>query len=216
MMSPSRLSDQQLQAAMQKAVEFRQQVTVIAQAKGNGKGKAQGQGNFFPEVFRIAADLIEKDAQAYCDRAELVFEEIEAFGQEPQLDDDWIDELTGEKDNFYFSTDSLVTELPSLPGLKRGRKPLPPDEKAVVKAVQMAVQEAEDALAIAHMENPKDWIDRIQRALEGSGGRASFGALRTATGLSPGALFLGLLLGQELWDLRQSEFYGEVQVSDSM
>ena len=152
----SRLSQQQLQAAMQKAIEFRQHVTAIATAKGEG----QGQGNFFPELFRIAGQLIEKDAHDFCDRAEQVFEEIEAYGQEPDLDDDWLMQLTGEKDNFFFSTDSLVTELPPLPGKKRGRKPKPPDEKTVVEAVQEAVQEAEDALSVAHMEDPNDWIQQ--------------------------------------------------------
>ncbi|MGB3292595.1 MAG: hypothetical protein WBB01_06405 [Phormidesmis sp.] len=208
--SPSRLSQQQHQAAIQKAIEFQQEAVAIAQAKGKGQG--QEQSNFFPEVFRIAAQLIEKDAQDFCDRAELVFEEIEAHGQEPDLDRDWLDELTGEKDNFYFSTDSLLTELPPLPGRKRGRKPKPPDEKTVIEAVQMAVQEAEDVLAITHMENPSDWIARIHMALEGRGGAASFAELRKATKLSPGALFLGLLLGQEHWDMSQSEFYGKVEV----
>lgn len=202
--SSDRLFEQKHQAAIQKAIDFRQHVTAIAHAKGTDA--------FFPELFRIAADLIEQDANDFCDRAEVVFEEIEAYGQEPQLDTDWLDELTGEKDNFYFSTDSLVSELPPLPGRKRGRKPQPPKEREVVQAVQMAVQEAEDALAISHMENPSDWIDRIQRALAGSGGAASFGALRNATGLSPGALFLGLLLGQEHWTMTQTEFYGQVEV----
>lgn len=204
-MPSSRLSDQQHQAALQKAIDFRQQVTAIAHAKGKDA--------FFSELFRIAADLIEKDANAFCDRAAEVFEEIEAFGQEPQLDDDWLYEITGENDNFYFSTDSLVTELPPLPGRKRGRQPTPPQEKAVVDAVQQAVQQAEDALSVAHLENPSDWIDRIHKAISLSGGRASFGALRSATGLSPGALFLGLLLGQEQWSLHQAQFYGQVVVS---
>ena len=44
---------------------------------------------------------------------------IEAHGQEPELDDDWLDELTGEKDSFYFSTDSIVQALPPLPRRKR-------------------------------------------------------------------------------------------------
>ncbi|MGB3293238.1 MAG: hypothetical protein WBB01_09650 [Phormidesmis sp.] len=204
----NRLSQQQHQAALQKAIEFRQHGTAIATAKG----QIHGTDAFFPELFRIAGQLIEKDAQAYCDRAEEVFEKIEAYEREPPLDKDWLDELTGEKDTFYFSTDSLVTELPPLPGKKRGRKPKPPDEKTVIEAVQMAVQEAEDVLSVAHLENPKDWIGRISLALADSGGSASFAELHKATKLSPGALFLGLLLGQEQWDLRQAEFYGQVVV----
>lgn len=88
------------------------------------KANREGEKAFFPEVFRIASELIEQDTDGFCDPAEMVFEEIEAHGQEPQLDDDWIDELTGENDNFYFSTDSLVQELEKLPGRKRGRKSL--------------------------------------------------------------------------------------------
>ncbi len=76
MPSSERLSDQQHQAALQKAIKFRQHVTALALAKGTDA--------FFPELFRIAADLIEKDADAFCDRAAEVFEEIEAFGQEPR------------------------------------------------------------------------------------------------------------------------------------
>ncbi|MEL6881048.1 MAG: hypothetical protein AAFP09_11015 [Cyanobacteria bacterium J06607_10] len=95
-------------------------VVAIAHKKANREGEKA----FFPEVFRIASELIEQDTDGFCDPAEMVFEEIEAHGQEPQLDDDWIDELTGENDNFYFSTDSLVQELEKLPGRKRGRKSL--------------------------------------------------------------------------------------------
>ena len=148
-----------------RAISWRQKVGAISQERANGQ-----EGNaFFPEVFRIAGELIEKDTGEFCERAEEVFQEIEAHGQEPQLDDDWIDVLTGENDNFYFSTDSLGKERETLPGLKRGRKAKGPDEEAVVKAVQEAVQSFEDALAVSHVEQPQMWISSIKRALDKEG-----------------------------------------------
>lgn len=195
---------QQHQNALDKARQFQQEVVAIAQQ--------QPKDAFYLTLFRLAADQIEKDVDSFCDRAAMAFEEIEAYGHEPTLDDDWLDELTGENDTFYFSTDSLTSELPPLPGKKRGRKPKSPTEQEVVMAVQNAVQQAEDALAVSHMEDPGDWVMRIQNALQGNHGQASFAHLLALTRLSPGALFLGLLLGHEKWRMKQHEFYGEVMV----
>lgn len=203
-----RLSDQQKRVVQERATAFRQKVVAIAHKKANREGGSA----FFPEVFRIASELIEQDTDGFCDRAEATFEEIEAHGQEPQLDDDWIDELTGDNDNFYFSTDSLEKQRETLPGRKRGRKAKGPDEEAVVKAVQEAIQSFEDALAVSHVEQPQEWITRIKTALEHEGGTADFDSLKRMTQLSTGALFLGLLLGQQNWTLRQTEFYGRVTV----
>lgn len=208
MTDDSRLGPEQWQTVSDRAMKHHQQVL----AKAHQKARGQERTNFFPELFRLAATQIETDVESFCDRAALVFDEIEAFGQEPDLDDDWLHQITGEKDSFYFSTDSLVTELPSLPGRKRGRKTKPLSEKEVVEAVQLAVQQAEDALSVAHVENPSDWIARIARSLGDNGGLATFATLRQDTGLSPGALFLGLLLGQDNWSLWQAEFYGQVEV----
>ena len=201
-----RLSEQQLAAAVEKATRWRLAVENRVRAEG-AEEKA-----FFSEVFRIAGEGIETDVDGFCDRAELAFEEIEAHGQEPQLDDDWLGEITGENDNFYFSTDSIVSDAEKLPGRKRGRKPKEPDEQQVVKAVEEAVQNLEQALMVAHHENPHDWIQRISMALEHNHGAMGFWKLQEVTRLSTGALFLGLLLGQENWTLQQQEFYGEVMV----
>ena len=202
---PERLPDQQ-QLAHQKAVGFRD--LLVAWAENHTDDKTA----FYPELFRLAAERIEKDIDAFCDRAAEIFDEIEAFGQEPTLDEDWLDELTGEKDCFYFSTDSLLSELPPLTGRKRGRQPQPFSEIEVVQAVQRAVEKAEDALAVAHHENPADWIHRIAISLQENHGSATFAHLQDATGLSPGALFLGLLLGHDNWQMRQTKFYGPVIV----
>lgn len=207
MTETGRLSPQQWQLAQARAVGFRDQLVHWT------TNKATGNTAFYPELFWLAAQLIEKDADAFCDRAQAIFDEIDAYGQEPQLDSDWLQELTGEKDSFYFSTDILVSELPPLPGQKRGRKPRPPDERDVVEAVQQAISEAEeDVRAIAYEESPSDWILKIATALKENHGTADFGLLRKATGLSPGALLIGLLLGHEQWILRQVAFYGEVEV----
>lgn len=131
-MSSERSPEPKHQNAHDRAKQFQQQIVAIAQGKPKDV--------FYHELFRLAADRIEHDVEMFCDRAAILFEEIEAYGHEPTLDDDWLDELTGEKDNFYFSTDSLLTELPPLPGLKRGRKPQPPAEKEVVQAVLNAVE----------------------------------------------------------------------------
>ena len=201
-----RLSEQQLAAAVEKATRWR--LTVEARVRAEGAEEKA----FFSEVFRLAGEGIEADVDGFCDRAELAFEEIEAHGQEPQLDDDWLGELTGENDSFYFSTDSIVSEAEKLPGRKRGRKPKEPDEQQVVQAVEEAIASVEDALKVAHHENPHDWIKRISMALEMNHGMMGFWKLQKVTQLSTGALFLGLLLGQDNWTLRQQEFYGDVMV----
>ena len=204
----SRLSEEQLQAAKVRALHFRQQVMEQGQAKG------------FAEVFRLAAALIEEDVEGFCDRAEIAFEEIEAFGQEPLLDDDWIDELTGERDNFYFSTDGLVQETGLLlpDNRAQGRKRQQPGEAEVSQAVEEAVQGLEEALAVSHSENVQDWVQKIALALEkhqgrGKGKGMEFWLLQHTTGLKPAALFLGLLLGNHNWTIKQNTFYGNVLVT---
>ena len=223
-----RLSDQQKMMAQERAISWRQKVVAIAlqnsQRMGqvNGGTSKEGQRAFFPEVFRIASELIEQDTGEFCDRAGEIFEEIEAHGQEPGLDDDWIDEITGENDNFYFSTDSLVRERETLPGLKRGRKSLTDDEvERITREVTNAIIDDrnetglsfEQALAVAHAENVDDWINAIKTVLEDSGnGEMDFWGLHKLTHLRPAELFLGLLLGQQHWELAQKEFYGQVNV----
>ena len=222
----SRLSDEQKKVVQGRAISWRQKVVAVALQNSQRMGQVnrgtseEGQRAFFPEVFRIASELIEQDTGEFCDRAEEVFEEIEAHGQGASLDDDWIDELTGENDNFYFSTDSLVRERESLPGLKRGRKSLTDDEvESITRDVENAIidddqgQSFEQALAVAHSENVNDWIEAIKRALNHIGNREiEFWRLQQLTRLRPTELFLGLLLGQQHWTLGQETFYGQLFV----
>ncbi len=198
---PQRLSPAQWQIAQQKAIRFRQQV------------EQEGQGLGFPEVFRLAARRIQADVDTFYDRALETFDEIDAFGKEPQLDSDWLCEVTGEKDSFSFSTDSLLSLAEPLPRRKRGRKPQPHLENDVVRAVQQAIAQAEDAFSVAHLEDPADWILKIVTALQLNHGVADFEHLRLATGLSPAALLLGLLLGHDSWTLHQAQFYAPITVT---
>ena len=205
-----RLSREKLRSLEGRALRFRQLVTRLA----TRKVQARQFDSLYAATFAISAELIERKADWISEKAEDTFDEIEAFGQEPELDDDWLDQLTGEKDNFYFSTQSLVKELERLPRKKRARKRKGDlDEQQMAAVVEEAVQSMEEALSVSHVEQPQIWIDAIRGALrKKKNGTASFSQLSEATGLSKGALFLGLLLGQENWDIAQDHFYEQVWV----
>ena len=166
------------------------------------------------------AEAIEEDVDGFCDRAEMAFEEIEAYGQELGLDTDWLGEVVGDRDNFYFSTDNLVSDLVSPPRRKRQKKELSEEEHERLRAeVEAAIideqdegQSFEQALAVAHGENVEEWIITINQALRKEGGQADFWQLWKGTKLQPVELFLGLLLGQQHWNVRQFEFYGTVNI----
>ncbi|MEO0519146.1 MAG: hypothetical protein AAF171_17795 [Cyanobacteria bacterium P01_A01_bin.116] len=205
-----RLSSEKLRSLEGRAVRFRQLVTRLA----TRKVQARQFDSLYAATFAISAELIERRADWISEKAEDTFDEIEAFGQEPELDDDWLDELTGEKDKFYFSTQSLVRELERLPRKKRARKRKGDlDEQQMAAVVEEAVQSMEEALSVSHVEQPQIWIEKIKGALHKCGGTATFCQLKKSTGLSKGALFLGLLLGQENWDIGQKTFYEQVSVT---
>ena len=207
MSEATKLSAQQWQQAQAKASRFHDEVTQRA--------LEHGKQNFFVTLFAIAAELIAQDTDKFCDRAEEIFEEIEAFGQEPALDSDWLAEVTGEKDTFYFSIDSLVTELDSLPRRVRAEVPSVLDEEEVAQVVEEAIQSAEDAIAVAHTENSREWIQRITAALhnQAQNRTMTFQLLLESTQLAPIELWLGLLLGHECWVIQQECFYSEVSVA---
>lgn len=216
----SRLSEQQLEKVQEKAALVHQRLVQVAKKK-----VPQGmtnQGAFFAVLFQMAAECIEEDVEEFCDRADEIFEEIEAHGQEPQLSEDWLKEVTGEKDNFYFSTDNLVSDLVSPPRKKRRKKQLSEEEIERIKnEIENAIiddtpQNYEQAIAVAHGEDPQQWIESIQKALETAEGKATFWALHENTGLSAGELLLGLLLGQKHWAFRQDKFYGTATIKSIM
>ena len=209
-MNSERLSAVQHQRAQQKAVCFRQQV------------ERESQGRGFAEVFRLAALRIEEDVDGFCDRAQEVFEEIEAFGQEPQIDEGWLKEITGETDNFYFSTESLTQEAPKLPGWRGRKKKAQVDEQVVVAAVKEAVQSLEDALNVSHSEDVQSWIKKKWRPrysrYRSKTTELVFWQLQEITELQPTALWLALLLGGQHWSLEQTEneFYKDVIIKAGM
>ena len=204
-----RLSPEKLRSLEIRARRFHQLVTGLA----HKKVRARQFDSINAATFAISAELIGRRADWLAIRAEDAFDEIEAFGHEPELDNDWLNGLTGKKDNFYFSTDSLVREREPLPRRKRARKLKGDlDAEAMAEVVEEAVQSLEQALSVSHVEKPQEWIQRIAIALKEKGGKAEFWTLKNMTGLSTGATFLGLLLGQDNWTLGQKEFYGTVNL----
>lgn len=203
-MSKERLSEAQRKKAAEKALRFREEVEQQSRAKG------------FAEAFRIASIQIEADVDRFCDRAQEIFDEIEAFGQEPQLDDDWLSEVTGEKDNFYFSTESLVQDTPKLPSQRGRPRKIQPDERDVVLAVEEAVQSLEEALNVSHSEDVKTWVQKVSNALQKNHqcSGINFWHLQNMTKLQPAALWLTLLLGHQHWIIEQDkdDFYGSVTI----
>jgi len=198
-----RLSPERVRHLEKRAVRFRQLVHWMARRKVEGHKFESVNG----AMFAICAELITRKTDKFCENAEDEFDSIEAHGQEPELDDDWLDELTGEKDSFYFSTDSIVRALSPLPRRKRCKQSEGElDESQMAQVVEEAVQSFEQAMAVSHGEKPQEWIEKIKVALRSSGGEANFWVLQSCTRLSPGALFLGLLLGQQNWMTTQIDF----------
>ena len=207
----TRLSPQQLEQVQMKAQLVHKRLVQVAKRK---VPQQASQGAFFATLFHLAAQGIEEDVEAFCDRAEATFEEIEAHGQEPTIDIDWLREVTGEKDSFNFSTENLVSNLVNLPKRKRKKRGVSQEEKERIRGeVQDAIIDdepmgVEQALAVAHGENVQGWIVKIKGALtESSSGMMEFWMLRDKTGLQPVELFLGVLLGQEYWRIGQNGFY---------
>lgn len=158
-------------------------------------------------LLEVEGNRILGAATAFHDRAMDTLDLIEARGKEPCMPAGWLDEFTDPEPVYHFSLDSLIEPLPRTP-----RQPAERQRQAVVNEVQQAISASEAAAAVgtAHAESPSDWGRRITAAMEGCD-RKSFWSLVEATGLSPGAVWQGLLLGG--WRLEQQEFYGEVEVS---
>lgn len=104
------------------------------------KRSADQQGAFFTALFHLAAEAIKDDVKQFCDRAKATLEKVEAHGHEPQVDKDWLKEVTGEKDNFYFSTEKLMSDLVTTPRRKRRKKRLSDDEiKRIKNDIEAAI-----------------------------------------------------------------------------
>lgn len=211
MTDTGKLTPQQLQLAIDKANRFRDEMTARA--------KTKEQQNFYLELFAISARRIQADTDAFCDHAHAVFEEIDAFGREPQLDDDWLEEVIGQKDSFYFSTSSLVSEPLSLPRRKSRKQIALPNEDTMTQAVEQAIQTFEDVISITHTEDFNNWTQTIYQALsileadQAQSCQVPFQTLLLATELTPVELWLGLILNHHRWNIQQQHFYGPITVS---
>ena len=213
----SRLSEQQMELARKRASEFQEKL--VEKARGRVPHGAD-EGVFFAALFHLAGETIELDVDGFCEKADEVFEKIEAHGQEPTLDTDWLGEIVGDRDTFNFSTENLVSELVSAPRRKRRKKQLSYEERERIRQeIKDAIiddkgegQSFEQAIAVAHGEDVQGWIEDINRALRKEGGQADFWILWERTKLQPVELLLGLLLGQQYWNVRQTEFYGTVNI----
>jgi hypothetical protein len=157
------------------------------------------------ERLRLAGEQILADAEGWCDRATDTLDDLEAWGQEPVLEMDWLSAIASEEP-YYFEPGKLVATASGLPELPRkvsGRSPC-------VQVVDASVDVSE-VLGLAHAEDPQAWQNAIALALDSQAQPVGFWALVEATGLRPGELLLGLLSGG--WALSQAEFYGEILCS---
>lgn len=162
------------------------------------------------ERLRLAGAQLLAETEQFCDRAEDTFKDLEAWGKEPQLEADWLSGLVPE-DPYYFTVGKLVDGLPPLPELPRKERVRATQELPTVNA-SVNVSEV---LGLAHAEDPQAWQNAIERALEAQAEPVRFWTLVEATGLAPGELLLGLLLGSMRgdWALSQDGFYGEILCS---
>ena len=101
-----------------------------------------------------------------------------------------------------------------MPRRARQDEPTALDEEEVTQAVEDAIQSAEAAIAVAHAENSREWIERITASLyeQTQNEAMTFALLLGNTQLSPIELWLGLLLGHEHWFIQQEYFYSEIRV----
>ena len=213
----SRLSDERIEELEKQAKAH--QVKLVETVRGRLSIDEESNGAFFSMLFQLAGTSIEVDTDSFCDRAEALFDKIEAYGQEPELDAGWLAEITGEEDTFNFSTENLVSDLLS-PRTRRAKQHSVSDKERsrIRQEIEAAIieeeQSLEQTLAVAHKEDVQDWIETITAALEKSKSkRLDFWQLQKKTHLAPVELFLGLLLGHERWQLLQAAcFLSDIQI----
>ena len=151
------------------------------------------------------------DVESFCLEANETLDDLEAYGKEPVLDDDWLDGLSESDTPFYFSTDSLEYQQEQEPEewhrqlrLNLRQQPQPVEE--VVFSTPEAIA---DVLELAHQEDIDVWQSAIAEVMT-KHQYLSFTQLRQLSGLQPVELLVGLLLGH--WKLRQQSFSGEIEV----
>ncbi|MEO0760113.1 MAG: hypothetical protein AAFY78_24955 [Cyanobacteria bacterium J06648_16] len=155
-------------------------------------------------VLKLGSVVMERDATAYHDRALLDLEDLENWGQEPELDDDWF-AATPAPERCEPNLEAAVTPLPRAPRTPNALTP-----QVVPKCDDLTEAEAVAAVGVAHVEEPIDVFNRRVRAAFAGRNRVGLLELAEQTGEKPNGLLIRLLLGG--WRLEQTEFYGEVEV----
>ncbi|MGI8933349.1 MAG: hypothetical protein ACR2FS_04670 [Phormidesmis sp.] len=158
------------------------------------------------ERLRLAGVLLLAETEVFCDRAKETLDDLEAWGKEPVLEADWLSGLVPE-DPYYFTAGKLVGPMPELPELPRQERGRSPEQEPPVNASV----DVSEVLGLAHAEDPQAWQNAIVMAMDAQPQPVGFWRLVEVTGLSPGELLLGLLMGG--WRLSQDSFYGEILCS---
>ena len=154
------------------------------------------------EQLRRAGAHILADAEVWCDQAHDELDDLEAWGKCPKLTSGLLGDLLPQEP-FYYTTPAALLDSPSaLPKLPRKVGVRSPATEAVNASVDVS-----KILELAHAEDPAAWQVAIEQAMD-KRRAVPFAELLGETGLSPGELLLGLLLGG--WQLSQREFYGEL------
>lgn len=154
-------------------------------------------------------DAWAEEVESFCIEANETLDHLEAYGKEPVLDESWLEDLSSSDKPFYFSTDSLESESELEPEEKHRQLRLninltPTEERAFPSSDSIA-----DVLVLAHAEDVESWQLAIANVMA-SHKRLSFTTLLELSGMRPGELLIGLLLGE--WTLKQQTFYGELEV----
>ena len=146
------------------------------------------------------------EVDAFCAVAHERLDELEASGKEPVLDDESLEDLVSSELPFYFSTDSLESEVEPQTRHRQLRLSLQVEPVAETAAPMDAIA---DVLDLAHAEDIDSWQRAISSAIPKTV-PIGFKELLAVSKMQPVELLIGLLLGP--WRLEQEEFYGEIRV----
>ena len=154
-------------------------------------------------------DVWMAEVDAFCAVAHERLDELEASGKEPVLDDESLDELVSSELPFYFSTDSLESELEAAEPQERHRQLSLSLQVEPVAEMAAPMDAIADVLDLAHAEEVDVWQQAISAAIPKTV-PIGFKELLAVSKMEPVELLIGLLLGP--WRLEQEEFYGEIRV----
>ena len=150
-------------------------------------------------------DVWMAEVDAFCAAAHERLDELEASGKEPVLDDESLDELVSAELPFYFSTDSLESEIEAVEPQEKHRQLKLSLQVEPVAEMATSLDAIADVLDLAHAEDVDLWQRAISDAIPNTV-PIGFTELLAVSKIEPVELLIGLLLGP--WRLEQVEFYG--------